>query len=272
MNIAYVIQLLNRTGYVDLIPDAYNYAFVQSGDFTIDIITEESPEVYLKLIRAMYTGVKYRKEEHSRNQNITFYYCRGKSTPKNVHFKIYDKTAKDKRNIVLKNTLRFELRLNSYKKIRTHLMLSENNAVSQDYGLRKPIPLMSVLNSKENPVFNIYKDITQSIYQYANTITATSGVYSPATVTVSKPVVFRATLTSRKELERYSLLKEAEYDLDNLYSIIKPVLKSKPGKPATVKPYGSILASYQLFRAGLQPQYSMLMELYEKLQNGILKT
>ncbi|MBX0291939.1 hypothetical protein K3G63_15910 [Hymenobacter sp. HSC-4F20] len=259
-NVQIVLEKLNASGYINLVSDAMSKACIQSGDFTTDVITEDDPDEYLRLIKALYTGVRYRKETYRGKENVTFYYDLAKGGPNKVKLTLYNKGVQSKGRVFHPHTLRFEVRLKNYKQLRKHLGLTESKSGD---GI-KPISFLEALGSKMNPVFNIYNDVTQEIYQPS--VVSVPNPFQCISTTIDKQVLFRGTLTSRKELERYALLKEAGYSLDNLYSLVKPTLKSFPGKARTVAPYGAVLANFNMYNAQLQPEYNRLLEINEKLR------
>lgn len=255
-NIGEVFERVNGSGLITIRPDALEQAYCLTVDPATDVIIAGS-ERLLKVINVLAQHPSYRKQDHKRTNNTTFYYTGSKKGKYAGKAMVYDKFAEDKDGYFAPDTIRFEL------------SCPTGQAIQHRYGVganrQGRILLKDVLESTANPVADNFEQILGSLYT-AKDVAPMQIVRSGAGV--NKDKVFRLSLGTPKEMHLFNMLLTQGFDLEEVYRTLKPTFKNRrPGKKAVLAPYAGMLQRYSSYDEELTLDYEVLMTLRDLLRN-----
>jgi len=256
-NIEEVFNKVNESGLITILPGAVEQAYCLSIDPATDVTIPNSQHL-LEVIQLLAYHPSYRKQCHRRNHNTTFYYDRAKKGKYAGKAKVYDKFAEDQQGVYAPDTVRFELSCPTGQSIQHCYGVGANS--------QGRILLKSVLESTANPVAAKFEEILASLYT-AKPQGGTAMEVVRSGVGINKEDVFRKGLKSCKEINIFNMLCTQHYDLESVYRIIQPTLKSRPGKGKVLAPYIAMLGSYNGFDEEVTVDYEVLMSIRELLRS-----
>lgn len=258
-NIAQVFDKINETGRIEILPGAIEQAFCLTVDAATDIVVPNSAEL-LKVINVLAYHADYRKQSHPRNTNTTFYFTGSKRSKHAGKAKIYDKFAEDKEGYFEPGTIRCELTCSTSKSIQHSYGVGANR--------EGRILLLDVLSSEANPVADKLEKILGSLYApKSDNIALMEIARSNSSDGVNKEKAFLMALSTQKDMHAFSMLSQLEYDLENIYKLIRGIQKSRIGKAKVLEPYARMLAQYNAFKEDVTVEHEGLMNLREQLRN-----
>lgn len=263
-NIAQVFDKINETGRIEILPGAIEQAYCLTVDAATDIIIPRSEEL-LKVINVLAYHSDYRKQSHPRNTNTTFYFTGSKRSKHAGKAKIYDKFAEDKDGYFEPGTIRCELTCSTSKSIQHSYGVGANR--------EGRILLLDVLNSEANPVADKLEKILGSLYApKAEDVALMKIVRSSSSGGINKEKAFLMALPAQKDMQVFSMLSLLEFDLENIYKLLRGIQKSRTGKAKVLEPYARMLVQYNGFKEDVTAEHEALVSLREQLRNPSLNT
>jgi hypothetical protein len=263
-NIGLVFDKINETERIEILPGAIEQAYCLTIDAATDIIVPGSTEL-LKVINVLAYHSDYRKQSHPRNANTTFYFTGSKRSKYAGKAKVYDKFAEDKEGYFEPGTIRCELTCSTSKSIQHSYGVGANR--------EGRILLLDVLNSEANPVADRLEKILGSLYApKAEDVALMKIVRSSPSEGIDKAAAFLMALPTQKDMQVFSMLSQLDFDLGNIYKLLKGIQKSRTGKAKVLEPYARILTQYNGFKEDVTIEHEGLLSLREQLRNPSFNT
>ena len=240
---------INATGLLyGYAPEVLPRAQWLGGDLTRDIITEFDPAEYVDLVNRYYVGKKFvRARDYSPNIQLQH---SAKSKEFSRTLTLYNKNLESKSELFATNTLRSELRANSFEMLRKYL--------KQPPG---PVMLMKALESTADPINAVFDEVMKDI-KLSNAI---KNMNKTDTIIPheSRVALFAAKELSFDDKAIFARLKELAFNVDPL----RAELKGDKNSGRKLAPYLEIYTKWQAFTAESSHDVALLSELLDKIKN-----
>lgn len=241
---------INATGLLyGYAPQVLPQTQLCAADITRDIITEFNPDEYTDLIRRYYTGKDFvQARDYAPNIQLQRN-VKGKDRQRTLTG--YNKYREANGEYFNPNTLRWELRINSFEMLRKYLQ--------QPPG---PIMLMPALASPANPISAVFDEVLKGIQ-------LTPAMKSMNTIPIDTPMPTetRAALFAAQELTfdekaYFARLRELSFNLAPL----EAELKGDKNAARKMKPYREVFTRWQGFTANTGHDITLLTEMVDKIR------
>ncbi len=244
---------INATGLIyGYAPQVLPQAQQLAGDINKDLIMEYDPDEYTQLIRRYYVGNRYvQARDYVPNIQLQRN-VKGKEFSRTLTG--YNKYREAKGEYFDPNTLRWELRLNSFEMLRKYLQLPPG-----------PIMLLKALESTADPISTVIDEIMKDIPLNAalKSINTPELPMTPET----RAALFASELTfDHKAI--FARLKEIEFNLAPL----EAELKGNSHKGEKLKPYKEIRTRWEGFNSDSSHDVELLNELLGKIKSPAINT
>lgn len=228
-------------------PGVLREAQLLSADITRDCTMNHCPDEYTALISKYYTGKDF-VQARNYAPNIQLQH-KSKTREYTRTLTGYNKYRETNGEYSHPNTLRWELRLNSFPMLRKYLKLPPGS-----------IKLLEALDSPANPIAFVFDEIMKGIQLSP----AMNSMKSPQ---ASLPVDVRALLFATQELKfdekaYFARLKEVSFNLAPL----EAELKGNKNAARKLKPYKKIYTRWQGYSGDTCHEATLLTEMLNKIK------